>query len=180
MSTCPETRDSLGRWLDGELPAERAEAVRAHLEACFACAEERRQLEKLDGAVRSFFSAEAASIDPAHFWRGVQQRLESNSPLYKHWLDRVAAAWRAPSFAWSVPAVLALLIGALYFDVFTRPWTSGGARSSFATVESIDAYGRNVALWRDSESKTTVIWIYQMPESEDEGAVEVPEKGPAF
>jgi anti-sigma factor RsiW len=181
MNTCPEIRKSVGLWLDGELPAERAEAVRLHVESCAACAEERRQLEKLNGAMQSLLASEAAGLDPGSFWRSVRQAVEtkSASARYKSWLDR-GPAWRAPSFAWTVPAVLALLIGALYFDVFTRPWGRDVTRNGFATVESIDAYGRNVALWRENESKTTVIWIYQAPESEDEGVGEAPDKGPAF
>jgi hypothetical protein len=33
-------------------------------------------------------------------------------------------------------------------------------------VESIDAHGRSVALLRENESKTTVIWLYQNEEGE--------------
>jgi predicted anti-sigma-YlaC factor YlaD len=181
MNTCSQIRSSLGLLLDGELPPERAEAIRSHLEDCPACREERRQLEKLDGAMRSFFMSEAAHVDAAGFWRGVQQRVETDgqSP-FRRWFEQAGAAIRAPSLVWAVPAVLALVVGGLYFDVFSRSWSSGGTRNSFATVESIDAYGRNVALWREHESKTTVIWIYQTPENEDEAAGEVPDKGPAF
>jgi hypothetical protein len=79
-----------------------------------------------------------------------------------------------------VPAVIVLLIGALYFNLFTYTGKLGGPRNNFATVESIDAYGRNVALLREPESKTTVIWLYQNPDSENEAAGEVVDKGPAF
>ncbi len=40
--------------------------------------------------------------------------------------------------------------------------------SNFASVESIDAHGRNVALLREDETKTTVIWLYQNQEGENE------------
>jgi hypothetical protein len=87
---------------------------------------------------------------------------------------------RAPSFAWAVPAVIVLLIGALYLDVIFPGWGVGSPRNNFTTVESIDAYGRNVALLREHESKTTVIWLYQNPDSENEALGEINDKGPAF
>jgi hypothetical protein len=79
-----------------------------------------------------------------------------------------------------VPAIILLLIGTLYFEPGLPGWLGNEPSNNFATVESIDAYGRNVALWRENESKTTVIWIYQNPDGEDEGSGETDNKGPAF
>jgi hypothetical protein len=69
------------------------------------------------------------------------------------------------------------LIGILSYE-----WYFPGARSrnNLATVESIDSYGRSVALLREDESKTTVIWLYQNPEGDDEAAEETPQPSPAF
>jgi len=49
-----------------------------------------------------------------------------------------------------------------------------------AAVDSIDAHGRNVALLREYDSKTTVIWLYEDQEGENETAEEPPPPGPAF
>jgi hypothetical protein len=181
MNTCAEIRESIGPWLDGEVSAERAEAVRSHLEACAACAEEQRQLAKLDLAMRAVLESESARLGATPFWEGVRQRIETkSSPWRERFAEWVILSFRAPSFAWAVPAVILLLIGALHFDLLTYTWSIGAPRNNFATVESIDAYGRNVALLREHESKTTVIWLYQSPDSEDEAAGEVIDKGPAF
>jgi hypothetical protein len=79
-----------------------------------------------------------------------------------------------------VPAIIVLVIGALYIGPVVPGWGVGATRNSFATVESIDGYGRNVALLREHESRTTVIWLYQNPEGENEAAGEINDKGPAF
>ena len=107
----------------------------------------------------------------------VADQLHPSAELHAEW---AAAGFRAPAFAWAVPAVILLLIGVLYFDLITQSWNIGWPRNTFATVESIDAYGRNVALLREHESKTTVIWLYQNPDGENEAAGEVVDKGPAF
>jgi hypothetical protein len=172
----------MGPWLDGELPAQRADMVRSHLQGCAACAEEQRQLARLDLAMKTVLRAEAARFETAPFWQDLLRRIGTEH-LRR---DEGRAQWflsalRTPSLAWAVPAVIVLLIGAVYFDVLSSMGRIGTPRNSFATVESIDAYGRNVALLREHESKTTVIWIYQNPDSEDEaGGEEVPDKGPAF
>jgi hypothetical protein len=181
MTICAEIKDSIGAWLDGELKGKRAETVRSHVETCAACSEERRQLARLDFAVKAVLEAEAESVGATPLWSDVRQRIEAkSSPSHGPWLERIISAFSAPSFAWAVPAVIVLLIGVLYFDLFTYMWPIGAPRNNFAIVESIDAYGRNVALLREHDSKTTVIWLYQSPDNEDEDASEAVDKGPAF
>lgn len=181
MNSCAEIRDFIGPWLDGELPGERAETVRSHVESCAACAEEQRQLTRLDLAMKDVLGSESASLDATPFWNEVRQRIEAQrSPWHGRWTEWVVSAFSAPSFAWTVPAVIVLLIGVLYFNLLPHTWSIGAPRNNFATVESIDAYGRNVALLREHESKTTVIWLYQNPDNENEAAGEAVDKGPAF
>jgi hypothetical protein len=62
----------------------------------------------------------------------------------------------------------------------TDVWRLGGSRNSFASVESIDAYGRSVALLREQETKTTVIWLYQDQEGENEAAEDTAKSAPTF
>ena len=59
-------------------------------------------------------------------------------------------------------------------------WPVGGQVSNYASVESIDTHGRNVALLRDDKTKTTIIWLYQDPEGENENLEEATKSGPAF
>jgi hypothetical protein len=181
MTSCAEIKESIGPWLDRELPEQRAETVRSHLAICADCAEEQHQLIKLGLAMRAVLESESACLQPGPFWNRLRQRIESRGSRWRERLaESVVPLFNAPSFAWAVPAVILLLIGALYFDVFSHTWSIGVPRNNFATVESIDAYGRDVALLREHESKTTVIWLYQNPENESEGAGETVDKGPAF
>jgi predicted anti-sigma-YlaC factor YlaD len=180
MSTCAEIREFIGAWLDGELSGARADAVHAHVESCSVCAEEQRQLTKLNVAMKAVLESGALSLEPRTFWQEVRQRIERERPWYSKMTEGAAPVFRAPAFAWAVPAAILVLISALYFDVFTQTWSIVSPRNNFATVESIDAYGRNVALLREHESKTTVIWLYQNPDSEDEASGEVVDKGPVF
>jgi anti-sigma factor RsiW len=175
-----EIKYSIGAWLDGELSGPAAKAVQVHLESCPDCREEQRQLEKLDSAMKRALESEVNQFDAQAFWRGVRERITAKRPWHAELAERIGGYFRAPGFAWAVPAVIVVLIGALYFQALLPRLGVGTPRNSFATVESIDAYGRNVALWRENESRTTVIWIYQSPDSEDEGAGETEDKGPAF
>jgi anti-sigma factor RsiW len=180
MNSCSEIRNSIGPWLDGELSSQQADAIRAHLDTCLECSEERRQLEKIDRLMRDALESEYRQLDANAFWPGLRQRIAVKRPWYRGLAEWTVRPFEAPSFAWVVPAAIVLLIGALYFGPVLPAWRWGAPRNNFATVESIDAYGRNVALWRENESKTTVIWIYQNPESESEGPGETNDKGPAF
>ena len=76
----------------------------------------------------------------------------------------------APRVTWAIPAVIIVLIGILSLDAYLPGWKFGAARNSFAAVDSIDAHGSSVALLRENESKTTVIWLYQNEEGEDDAA----------
>jgi hypothetical protein len=78
-----------------------------------------------------------------------------------------------------VPAVIVLLLAVVSLESYLPGWRGAG-RNAFATVESIDAYGRNVALLREYDTKTTVIWLYQDQEGENEAAEETAPSGPAF
>ncbi len=180
MSDCEAIRESIGAWLDGELNGAAAEAVRAHVDGCAICGEEQRQLEKLNMALKAVLESATLPVHGHSFWRDLRRRMDTKRSWYAEvaaWTGRVL---RAPSFAWGVPAVIAILIGAVYIDAYLPGRGSGSPRNNFAAVESIDAYGRNVALLREYETKTTVIWLYLNPESESEAAGEINDKGIAF
>ena len=180
MSDCEAIRESIGTWLDGELYGAAAETVRAHVEGCATCGEERRQLEKLDMALKTVLETEPLPVHGQSFWHDLRRRLVAKRPWHVEVAAWTGPVLRAPSFAWGVPAVIALLIGAAYINAYLPGWGSGSPRNNFASVESIDAYGRNVALLREYETKTTVIWLYQNPDSESEAAGETSDRGPAF
>jgi anti-sigma factor RsiW len=180
MRDCENIRESIGRWLDGELSPGESETVRAHVADCAQCSEARRQLEKIQLALKGALLAEAQKIEFAPFWRAVEHRIAEKRAWYEDALDWARGIFTVSRAAWAVPAVIALLLAVLSLDAYLPGWRGGHARNSFATVESIDAYGRNVALLREYNTKTTVIWLYENQEGDNEAAEEAPESAPAF
>ncbi len=180
MKKCEDVRESLGAWLDGELRQSEAEAVRLHVETCVACGEGRRRLELLDNWLKRDLEASAGQIALGPFWREVRQRITERKAWHERLWDWVDSAFVGPRLAWAVPAFIVMLIAALSIESFFPGWRSGSQGNNFATVDSIDAYGRNVALLREDETKTTVIWLYQNQEGENEPAAESTETRPSF
>ena len=180
MTNCETIRESIGSWLDGELSPGESESVRLHVEGCAACGEARRQLEKLNLALKEQLAGDAARLEFIPFWRAVQQRINQKRPWHEELLDWGRDFFAAPRIAWSVPAVIALVLALFSLDSYLPGWRLGAPRNNFAAVESIDAYGRSVALLRENETKTTVIWLYQDQEGENEATEEPAKSGPAF
>ena len=177
MRDCEFIRESLGRWLDGDIRASDAEIIRLHLESCGACDGERRQLEKLQSSLKSLLVSDVPRIAFEPFWAGVRERITKEPSRREAIMEWARSTFTAPALAWTVPAVIVVLLGMLSVDSF---WKLGWQRNNFAAVESIDAHGRNVALLREDETKTTVIWLYQNQEGEDESSGENAETNPSF
>jgi anti-sigma factor RsiW len=175
--SCENIRDVLGPWQDGELNRPDAEAVRLHVESCARCGQERRELERLDSVLKSHLESQAPRIEFEPFWRGVQQRIAAKRTWHEDVREWAHSVVSGPRLAWAVPAVIVLVLAGLSFNSL---WRFGTQRNNFAAVESIDAHGRNVALFREDETKTTVIWLYQNQEGEDESSGENADAGPSF
>jgi hypothetical protein len=177
MNECARIEQSMGRWLDGELSAAESEVVRAHVSGCAQCAAAQQRLEKLERALGSVLVATAPRIEFAPFWRELERRIDEKTPWHKELRERVHAWFIAPRTAWAIPALIVVLLAVFSYDSYFPFWR---LRNNLATVVSIDAHGRSVALLREDESKTTVIWLYQNQEGDDEAAEETPQPGPAF
>lgn len=178
MTDCENIRESIGRWLDGELGPSESESVRSHVADCAQCRQAQLQLEKIQSELKRALFSEAQKIDFLPFWRAVQLRIAEKRAWYADALDWGRGLVTAPRAAWAVPVIIALLLAVLSLDSYFLGWR--GARNSFATVESIDAYERNVALLRENESKTTVIWLYQDQEGDNEATDDSAKSAPAF
>ena len=174
MRDCKFIRESLGVWLDGALNASDAEAIRLHLESCGLCDGERRQLEKLHSSLKSLLVADVPRVAFEPFWRGVQERIATKRSWREEVTEWARSIFAGPGLAWAIPAVIVILLGVVSF------WKLGPQRNNFAAVESIDAHGRNIALLREDETKTTVIWLYQNQEGENESSEETTDTGPSF
>lgn len=174
MNGCEDKVALIERWLDGELSGAESESLRVHMAACAGCSEARRRLEKLQSTLSGVLLSEAQRVDFMPFWRAVQLRIDEKRSWYQDALDWMRGVLPTSRLAWVVPAVIVLLLAGVSLESYWR-----GGRNAFATVESIDAYGRNVALLREYDTKTTVIWLYQEQEGENEAAETAP-SGPAF
>jgi Putative zinc-finger len=180
MSNCETIRETIGPWLDGELGSGEAETTRLHVEACAVCGEERRQLERLRSTFHTVLQAEMSKLEFGPFWQGVQQRIAQQSSWYDGIADWIRGIFTAPRLAWAVPAVILIVLTGLSIDSFIPAAKIGAQKDNFATVESIDAFGRNVALLHEGETNTTVIWLYQPSESENDPSTETTETKPSF
>lgn len=177
MRDCKLVRESLSGWLDGQLSTSDAEIIRLHLESCAPCDGERHQLEKLQSSLESLLVSNVPRIAFEPFWAGVRERITKKRSWHEEVMEWARSTFAAPGLAWTVPAVIVVLLGVFALDSF---WKLGSQRNNFAAVESIDAHGRNVALLREDETKTTVIWLYQNQEGEDESSGENTETSPSF
>ncbi|HZD42368.1 MAG TPA: anti-sigma factor [Terriglobales bacterium] len=180
MKTCDDVRVSLSAWLDGELSRPDVDQVQSHIEVCSACRRERRELELVDVWLKRTFQPAAAQVAFEPFWDAVRQRITAQTPWHHRMRDWVGATFTPARLAWGVPAILALILLGLSIDTWWPGGRSSVQRNNFAAVDSIDAYGRNVALLREDETKTTVIWLYQNQEGDDETAAESSENKPSF
>src|SRR3972149_7687345 len=181
IKRCEDIRDRIGALMDGELSRSGAEEVRVHLESCTACCEERRQLEKLQAALKAVLVAGPSSVSFERFWSAVEQRIKRQRVWHEDFFGWVRDLSTPPQLAWLVPAVIILvLMGMFSLESFFPGSRVAVRRNNFAAVESIDGFGRNVAVLRENETKTTIIWLYQNQEGEDESTGEKSESSPSF
>ncbi|MGE5220106.1 MAG: zf-HC2 domain-containing protein [Chloroflexota bacterium] len=180
MKDCERVQESLGAWLDSELGETDSDWVRAHLAGCAGCREAQRQLEKMTLVLRGALTSEARGIEFNPFWRAVERRIAEKRAWHAELLERARGFFSAPRIAWAVPAAIAAAIALFSVNSYFSGWRGSGARNNFASVDSIDAYGQSVALLREDDTKTTLIWLYQNQEGENETAEEPTPSGPAF
>jgi anti-sigma factor RsiW len=167
---CEIAKEMLGAWLDGEVSASELREVEEHLAQCASCSREKARIERLEGALKGAFAAQAAELAFAPFWEGVQKRLAAEAPWHRRLSEWITDAFTPQSLAWVVPLVLVFVIGLFSVRQFFPGWPWGTAVANLTLVESIDPHGRNVALFRESETRTTVIWLYPNQEGEDESS----------
>ncbi|MGH7775486.1 MAG: zf-HC2 domain-containing protein [Candidatus Binatia bacterium] len=174
---CEVVKRSLGAWLDGEMSHSEAGEIRGHLQECPLCLGEKTQLERLQTSLKSFLERRASKVDFDPFWHGVRERILEKRPWHVRLLDWARPALYPQRLAWAIPVVIVLLLGSLSLERF---FPEGASANNLTRVESIDSHGFNVALFRESETKTTVIWLFESQEEEDESSGEPSPSKPSF
>jgi anti-sigma factor RsiW len=169
---CEEVQRSLQAWLDRELSQFEAERVESHLLECPQCSEDRRQLERLQDVLRDSLQVRASGLAFEPFWRDVRRRILEQKPWYVQLLEWMRFTLYPVKLTWAIPVVIVLLLLILSLEQFVPGLGLGPGTGNLAAVESIDGHGLNVAVFRESKTKTTVIWIFQNQEGEDEAAEE--------
>ncbi len=177
---CEAVKKSLGRWFDGEIDAAEAQEIQGHLEECSVCLEEKRRLVRLQTSLKSVLESGASGLAFEPFWNGVRRRIVERKPWHVRFLDRVRLALPPQRLAWAIPLVIIFLLGVFSLEQFFPKWRSGSNKSNLAAVESVDGHGFNVAVFRESKTKTTVIWLFQNQEEEDGSSGESASTNPSF
>jgi anti-sigma factor RsiW len=172
MIECGRIQEWLGAWLDGELPPAKAAEVKLHVEKCAACATEKERIHRLDAALKRALEARVSDAAFAPFWAGVRDRIAREKSWRDHVFDWMRGVFAFPRLAWAVPVAAVVLIALFYSNWF--------APTNLASVESIDGHGFNVALLREAKTKTTVIWLFENQETEDDNSVEPAASEQAF
>lgn len=167
---CESVRRTLGAWLDGEVGEKDSGEIQGHLEACLSCGAERDRLERLQFLLRTALEEGASKVTFESFWQGIERRISQERARGREIWDWLRPVILPRRLAWAIPLTVICVLAVLFGEQFLSE-LGWGPRSNVAAVESIDGHGFNLALLRESETKTTVIWLFQ-DEEEDEPAPE--------
>lgn len=181
MRDCETIQRSLGAWLDGESGDFEPQEIQEHLERCPSCLMEKERLEKLQIALEQVLRANASEVAFEPFWHELQRRIsEEKIPWHARLLDWARPVLYPQRLAWVVPVVIVFLLGVFSVEQFFPGWIWGSKREPRTVVDSIDGHGLNVALFREFESRTTVIWLFEDHEEEDEASGNSTQGNPSF
>jgi len=94
-SQCPQIRERLTAYLDGDLEGDRATVVRGHLRECAAC----RQVSEDEAVLRDGLRALPTIDPPTAMWAGIQAQLaaaevaSAKQPAWRRALARLGQGW---------------------------------------------------------------------------------------
>lgn len=180
MSDCEEIRDSLGAWLDGELSPADASRVQSHLDRCPLCLGEVKGFERIQDTYKTFMESRVSNVAFEPFWTELRGRIERRRSWRAEFVNWFQVALPPPRLGWAIPLVILLFLGILSVERIWPPWDSSAKKTNLAAVETIDAHGLNVAVFRESKTKTTIIWLFQNQETENEASAEPTATSPSF
>ena len=161
--SCREIRPLLSRFLDGELDARQMCVVALHCTRCRACEYDLRHFEQIQDVVASHIAAQVDDFDLSEVWTGVAPRLEptSRSSLraLREWWEQVDMRWAARVPAYAAVAAAAVLAVLLWQRDPASPPTEIAAIDNSAILDSVQSNVGSLALLREPETNTMVLWI---------------------
>jgi anti-sigma factor RsiW len=167
MMNCRETRPLIPLFLDGELEARQMRAVALHSTRCSECEQELSQLERLQETISTQIAAEVDAIDAGLVWEGVAARIDTVTiPWHRRlgdWWQSVRPVWRPlvpiSAAALAVACVLAVVLWQGRQPASLEPPAQVAAVDNSAILDSVQSNVGNVALLREPETNTMVLWI---------------------
>jgi anti-sigma factor RsiW len=124
---CPDIKNLLSAYLDGELADELRADVSAHLERCPDCTHEFQGFEKLSRMASTLQSA----VPPEHLWKRIETELDQSLDADRSRRQPMAwaARWFVASPRWMTAAALLVAIGISWFAY--QAWTPQGKHEQF-------------------------------------------------
>ncbi|OGW59894.1 MAG: hypothetical protein A2V83_06415 [Nitrospirae bacterium RBG_16_64_22] len=141
---------------DGELDSSRRNEVGHHILECDECRSLLRDFGKVGNIVRENADEDASRLAARPVWPRVRRALappaEERKPESRPWRTLV------PAFRWAfaLPAILLVFLGAILYDSIRRAPAPEGA-VIVGLVESPDP----VFLFQQRGSSVTVIWVFE-------------------
>jgi anti-sigma factor RsiW len=154
---CDEALELMGPFVDGELNPERARVLQVHLDRCPGCLCELKETEILKRLIASHLAEEARLADPGDLALRVESMIDA--------LPRWRPFWTRPVWV-SAFAALLLAVGWVATQAPIGEWFPG--KQNDAVVEEIEASGNVLALWKEPETRTTVIWVFDNQKGADQ------------
>lgn len=176
---CEAVKKLLEAWSDGELGGDETEAVRGHLEICLSCRSEGEKLERLHDTIRKALREKAGEVRFDPFWAGLEERIAAKRPWWTRLADWANPAFGLGRIGWAVSLALVLAIAVLSLPNSYKTWFFGSNRAR-TRIESIDTHGFNVAVFREAQTRTTVIWLFSEEEDDDETQEEYDSENPTL
>ena len=171
MNDCASPQNELlSGYLDGELQAEQAGRVEAHLQSCPSCAAELKSLRCAGRTLRDTIARQAEAADFSGFPERVQARIDESAGAAPaetagtiHWLREHRSATLA--LAAAAILLLGLLLGPLLF-----PADAGAPGEADVVVELLDppdGYDAMIFNEGDEGKNITVIWLFEQEADTD-------------
>jgi len=164
-ASCSAVSKLLEKYSDQEVTDEERSLVEAHLLDCHACQDALKSMEKLRDLVRAPVDEAAGKEDFPWVWQKIERgiRIEERPTFWKtlrSWLQ-IALPFRrrvwVPALA-TVAIVLLITIPLLFKKTPSYPTPS--------VVEYVESQTHNVMIYESENSKVTVIWLFEQPETE--------------